>query len=173
MSLRWRHTLLAVAALGAALGSHWLITRAADSAYAPLVQGLFLAQHAGVHGALALGFGWTLRRGSPPLISMLAERVHGHLTPAMARYTRQVTQAWVLYFVAMTAASLGLYLGGQLRAWSLLVNAITPVATLAMFVGEYALRYRLHPEFERVGFSAAMRAYRSHRADQADRGSQA
>lgn len=171
MSPRWRHTLLVVAALGVALASHGLITRAADSAFAPLVQGLFLAQHAGVHGALALGFGWTLRRGQPPLISRLAERVHGPLTPAMAHYTRQVTQAWVLYFVVTAVASVALYLSGQLRAWSLLVNAVTPVATLAMFVGEYVLRYRLHPEFERVGFGEAMRAYRGHRSLPADRNS--
>lgn len=170
MVKRGRLLLLAVAAVGAALGSHWLITQAAQSTFAPLVQGLFLAQHAGVHAALALWFGATLRRGHQPLIALLAQRVHGHLTPAMARYTRQVTLAWVLYFTVMAVVSLGLYCSGQLRAWSLLVNAITPVATLAMFVGEYVLRYRLHPEFERVDFSAAMRAFRAH---QADRGSRA
>jgi uncharacterized membrane protein len=170
-SARWRRTLLAVAALGVALASHRLITQAADSAFAPLVQGLFLVQHAGVHGALALGFGWTLRRGRQPLISRLAERVHGSLMPAMARYTRQVTQAWVLYFAVTAVASVVLYLGGHLRAWSLLVNAVTPLATLAMFVGEYVLRYLLHPEFERVGFGEAMRAYRAHRSPPADRGS--
>ncbi|WP_310461373.1 hypothetical protein [Sphaerotilus sp.] len=169
MAKRGRLLLLALAALGTALGSHWLITRAAQSTFAPLVQGVFLAQHAGVHGALALWFATTLRRGHQPLISTLAQRVHGHLTPAMAHYTRQVTLAWVLYFAAMAAVSLGLYFGGQLHAWSLLVNAITPVATLAMFVGEYGLRYRLHPEFERVGFTAAARAWRLHQADRRSR----
>jgi uncharacterized membrane protein len=170
MVKRGRLLLLAVAAVGAALGSHWLITRAPQSMFAPLVQGVFLAQHAGVHAALALWFAATLRPGHQPLISTLAQRVHGHLTPAMAHYTRQVTRVWVLYFVAMAAVSLALYFGGQLRVWSLLVNAVTPVATLAMFVGEYGLRYWLHPEFERVGFGAAVRAFRAH---QAERGSRA
>lgn len=169
MSARGRLLLLVLAAIGTALGSHWLITRAAQSTFAPLVQGLFLAQHAGVHAALALWFGATLRRGHQPLISQLAQRLHGHLTPAMAHYTRQVTLAWVLYFAAMAAVSLWLYVSGQLHAWSLLVNAITPVATLAMFVGEYLLRYRLHPEFERVDFSAAVRAFRAHQADRGRR----
>ena len=169
MPKRGRLLLLALAAIGVALGSHWLITQAAQSTAAPLVQGLFLAQHAGVHAGLALWFSATLRPGRQPLIALLAQRVHGHLTPAMAHYTRQVTLAWVLYFAAIAAVSLGLYFGGQLMAWSLLVSAVTPVATLAMFVGEYALRYRLHPEFERVGFSAAMRAYRSYRADRGSR----
>jgi len=169
MSARGRLLLLVLAAIGVALGSHWFLTWAAQSTFAPLVQGLFLAQHTGVHAALALWFGATLRRGHQPLISQLAQRVHGDLTPAMVRYTRQVTLAWVLYFLTMAVVSLGLYASGQLHAWSLLVNAITPVATLAMFVGEYALRYRLHPEFERVDFSAAMRAFRAHRTDRGSR----
>jgi uncharacterized membrane protein len=169
MVKRGQLLLLTLAAIGAALGSHWLITQAAQSTFAPLVQGLFLAQHAGVHAALALWFGATLRRGHQPLIALLAQRVHGHLTPAMARYTRQVTLAWVLYFTAMAVVSMALYFGGHLRAWSLLVNAGTPVATLAMFVGEYVLRYWLHPEFERVGFTTAVRAWRQHQSDRQPR----
>ena len=117
MPARGRFLLLVLAALATALGSHWLITQAAQSSFAPLVQGVFLVQHAGVHAALALWFASTLRPGHQPLISLLAQRMHGHLTPAMAHYTRQVTLAWVLYFAAMVAVSLGLYFGGQLRAW--------------------------------------------------------
>lgn len=160
-----RLTGLAALAALAALGSHWLITHAEAAGYTQAVHGLFLAQHAGVHAALGVGFALTLRAGQVPLVSRLAERVHGQLTPAMARYTRQVTQAWVLYFVAMTLSSLGLYAAGCITAWSLLVNAGTPLATLAMFAGEYALRYRLHPEFERVGLVESVRAWRAHQAD--------
>ena len=43
-------------------------------------------------------------------------------------------------------------------------NLLTPLAMLVMFVGEYLLRYRLHPEFERATLAQAVRAY-------ADRGS--
>lgn len=166
--------LLRLAALAAfaallALGSHWLITHAESAGYTQAVHWLFLAQHAGVHAALGAGFALTLRPGQVPLISRLAERVHGHLTPAMAHYTRQVTLAWVLYFAAMTLSSVGLYVAGCITAWSLLVNAGTPLATLAMFVGEYGLRYRLHPEFERVGLAESVRAWRAHQADAADR----
>src|ERR1700712_4951514 len=68
---------------------------------------LYLAQHAGVHGFLAIVFGSTLRTGQKALITILATRVHGgSLTPGMAIYTRHVTLAWVLYFVAMVAISL-------------------------------------------------------------------
>ncbi|MDE2607518.1 MAG: hypothetical protein KGL68_16505 [Burkholderiales bacterium] len=129
---------------------------------------LYLAQHAGVHLALASWFGSTLRRGSEPLVTALARRVHRHFTPEIARYTRQVTLAWTLYFLAMAAASLGLFLAGEFRLWSLLANILTPVLTATFFVGEYLVRYWLHPEFERVGLRQALQAYRAHGAAPAD-----
>src|SRR5688500_13245021 len=63
---------------------------------------LYLAQHAGVHLALGAWFGATLRAGAEPLVTALARRVHT-LTPAMERYSRNVTLAWTLYFVGMAA----------------------------------------------------------------------
>lgn len=123
---------------------------------------LYLAQHAGVHLALAAWFGSTLRQGADPLVSALARRVHGSLTPAMARYTRQVTLAWTLYFLAMATASLALFAAGDFKHWSLLADVLTPVLTAAFFVGEYLVRYRLHPEFERVSLQQAIVAWRAH-----------
>jgi hypothetical protein len=35
------------------------------------------------------------------------------------------------------------------------------VAIAALFVGEHLLRYRLHPEFERVSLLDTVRAYRN------------
>ena len=121
---------------------------------------LYLAQHAGVHLALAAWFGSTLRRGAEPLISMLARKVHRGLTPGMAAYTRHVTLAWTAYFLAMAGASVLLFAAGDFAHWSLLANLLTPLFTAGMFVGEYLVRYRLHPEFERVGLHQAWRAYR-------------
>lgn len=125
------------------------------------VQWLYLLQHAGMHLALALWFGLTLRPGRRPLISALAQRVHGTLSAEMEVYTRHVTLAWVGYFVLITTASLGLFFSGRFAWWSLLANVLTPIAMVLMFVGEYLLRYRLHPEFERVSIGSAMRAWRS------------
>jgi uncharacterized membrane protein len=126
---------------------------------------LYLAQHAGVHLALAGWFGATLRPGKEPLVSALARRVHRNFPPAMARYTRNVTLAWTLYFLGMAMVSLVLFLAGDFAEWSLLANILTPILTAAFFVGEYLLRYRLHPEFEHVGLRQAVQAYRSHAAD--------
>ena len=82
----------------------------------------------------------------------------------MARYTRNVTLAWTLYFLGMAAASLALFAAGDFARWSLLANILTPVLTAAFFIGEYLVRYLLHPEFERVGLLQAVQAYRSHGA---------
>ena len=124
---------------------------------------LYLAQHAGVHLALAAWFGATLRQGAEPLVTALARRVH-HVTPAMEHYTRRVTLAWTLYFMGMAVTSLALFSLGEFAHWSLLANILTPIFTVAFFVGEYLLRYRLHPEFERVSLQRALQAYRSHGA---------
>ena len=125
---------------------------------------LYLAQHAGVHLALAAWFGSTLRAGAEPLISALARRVQRTFSEETARYTRQVTLAWTLYFAGMAVCSLALFLAGDFAHWSLLANILTPVFTAAMFIGEYLLRYWLHPEFERVSLQQAVQAYRSHGA---------
>jgi len=80
----------------------------------------------------------------------------------MERYTRRLTLAWTLYFAAMVVASLSLFLAGEFAHWSLLANILTPVFTAGFFVGEYFLRYRLHPEFERVSLQQVLRAWRRH-----------
>ena len=120
---------------------------------------LYVAQHMGIHLFLAVLFGSTLRAGRQPLITTLAERVHRVFTPDMVAYTRKVTLAWTLYFVAMAAASLLLYALAPFDAWALFANLLTPLATAAMFGAEYVLRYRLHPEFERTSVADAVRSY--------------
>ena len=122
-------------------------------------QVLYLAQHVGVNLFLAVGFGSTLRAGQEPLITTLARRVHHHFTPDMATYTRKVTLAWTLYFVAISALSVALYAGAPFDAWAVYANILTPISVVLMFGGEYLLRYRLHPEFERTSVADAIRSY--------------
>jgi uncharacterized membrane protein len=108
---------------------------------------------------LGISFGLTLRPGARPLISRLADRVHGGLTPAMEQYTRKLTIAWTIYFGAMAALSIGLYTSASFAVWAFFANVLTPAALVLMFVGEYLLRYRLHPEFERATLQDMIRAY--------------
>lgn len=127
------------------------------------VNRLYVLQHAGVHLTLGLAFAMSLR--APPgrsLIGLLASRIH-HLTPAMEHYTHAVTRAWSIYFLAMTAASLVVYAAMPWSAWSVFANLVTPLAAVLMFVGEHQLRYRRHPEFERVSLADGLRAWQERR----------
>jgi uncharacterized membrane protein len=120
-------------------------------------EAIYVAQHAGIHLALGAWFASTLR--TTPLIVQVARRVHD-LTPDMHAYATQVTRAWVIYFVVMATVSVALYALAPFAAWSFFANVVTPVALVVMFVGEHLLRYRLHPEFERVTLRAAVDAWR-------------
>ncbi|MEO8836977.1 MAG: hypothetical protein ABI364_09590 [Caldimonas sp.] len=120
---------------------------------------IYVAQHVAIHVLLAIVFGLTLQRGRESLVTALARRVHGRLTPDMEAYSRRVTLAWTIYFLAMATLSLALFAWAPFDVWAAFANLATPVAMLAMFVGEYLLRYRLHPEFERATLGQALRAY--------------
>ena len=120
---------------------------------------LYLAQHVGVHLFLAVGFGSTLRAGQTSLITTMAARVHRNFTPAMAVYTRKVTLAWTLYFIAMALTSIALYAFASFEAWARFANLLTPLAVAVMFGAEYLLRYHWHPEFERTSVADAIRSY--------------
>lgn len=120
-------------------------------------QAIYLLQHAGIHVALAAWF-WSTIRGTP-LIVQVARRVHA-LTPTMERYATQVTWLWVLYFVAMALLSVALFLHADFDTWSLFATVLTPLSVVALFAGEHVMRYRLHPDFERVSMKRALRAWR-------------
>jgi uncharacterized membrane protein len=124
------------------------------------VQPLYVLQHGAIHAVLGWTFGMTLRPGAKPLITMLAERVHERLVPGQREYTRRLTRAWTIFFVAMIVVSLVIYTTLSWEVWSVFCNLLTPLAAATFFAAEHVLRYRLHPEFERVSMSRALRAYR-------------
>ena len=124
------------------------------------VQLMYVLQHAGIHLALAAGFGLSLRGDAQPLITAMASTLHQKLTPALRAYTRRLTAVWTAYFLGMVVLSLLIYGFAPWPAWSLFCNLFTPLAAVGLFVGEHALRYHWHPEFERVSLRAAFNAYR-------------
>lgn len=124
------------------------------------VNRLYVLQHAGIHLALAWAFALTLRPGGKALIEALAERIHPHFPPPLRAYTRRLTAAWVLYFLAMVLLSGLIYAFAPWPWWSLFCNLATPLLAGVMFVGEHLLRYRWHPEFERITMRRALQAYR-------------
>jgi uncharacterized membrane protein len=118
---------------------------------------LYVLQHVGINALLCGWFGGSLRAGRLSLIGQFAERVHP-LSPAMVKYTAQVTRVWAIYFAAMVVASIAVYASFSFAAWSVLANLLTPLFVGMLFLGEYLLRYRLHPEFERTRLVDAVRA---------------
>jgi len=121
---------------------------------------LYLGQHVGINLGLAWWFGSGLREGHQALVTRMAALVHRHMPPAMVAYTRNVTRAWVVYFIAMSSVSLVLFALASFETWAWFANFATPFALAAMFGGERLLRYRLHPDFERSSVLDAIRAYR-------------
>lgn len=121
---------------------------------------LYLSQHVAINLMLGWWFASSLREGRVALITRLASLVHRDMTPPMLAYTRNVTRAWVLYFVAISLVSLVVFIGASFEAWAWFANFATPLALAAMFIGERVIRYRLHPDFERSSVADAIRAYR-------------
>ncbi|WP_425257921.1 hypothetical protein ACPOLB_20675 [Rubrivivax sp. RP6-9] len=163
--------LLLALAIGGALKRHWP-TLAACAGLALLlvllvarggadINRLYVLQHAAIHASLGWTFGMTLRPGATPLITLMAERVHSVFTPEMRAYTRWLTGAWVLFFAGMIVVSLLVYALAPWTWWSFFCGVLTPAAAVGFFVGEHLMRYRRHPEFERVTLAQAFRAYRA------------
>ena len=109
---------------------------------------LYLIQQAGFYILMALTFGLTLRTGATPLCTRLADKIHGPLSPAELRYTRQVTVAWTLFFVANVAAACVMFGFAPVRIWSLFVNFCALPLVALMFLVEYAVRRRVLPRIE-------------------------
>jgi len=154
-SRRRMGVLALVAALAAVVAFYW-------STLERHFPDLFFVEHAGANLALAFVFGRTLFGGREPLVTGFARIIHGALPPEVKAYTRQVTVAWTLFFLALFTASCVLYLGHFLAAWSLLANILSPILVGTMFVVEYIVRHRVLPDWERVGIMGGVRAFSRH-----------
>lgn len=121
---------------------------------------VFLLQHAGIQALLGLAFARTLRAGQIPMVSRFAAVIHGPLSPALTRYTRQVTWAWTLYFAVMTGLSLLLFWLAPVAVWSAFANLLNLPLLILMFAAEYVVRLFLLAPSDRAGPLEAIRAYR-------------
>ncbi|MES2830988.1 MAG: hypothetical protein V4695_03240 [Pseudomonadota bacterium] len=120
---------------------------------------LYWVEHAGTQLLLCLMFGRTLQPGREPLCTVFARMVHGTMTPALARYTRQITLAWTMFFAVMAALSTGIFFAMPIRTWSIFANFFTAPLTCCMFIAEYAIRRTRNLDTEQVSIFAAVRAF--------------
>jgi uncharacterized membrane protein len=120
---------------------------------------MFMLQEVGVYLMLAWGFGRSLLAGQVPLCTHWAGMLHGPLSAQVQRYTRSVTLAWTVFFVAISLSSALLFRFAPLRVWSVFSNFLTlPLAAL-MFAIEYALRRRRLPWMQHASLADTAHAY--------------
>ena len=120
---------------------------------------IYLLQECGFYGLLAFGFGRSLRRGSTPLCTMLADQVHVPLWSNELRYTRAATTAWCIFFATLVALELLLFFTVPLASWSFFSYFCTLPLVLLMFIAEFAVRRRMLPDTAGAGLWATMRIY--------------
>jgi uncharacterized membrane protein len=157
MVLLWRWSGAFMALLAAAATAYLL--RAFWPLFAQNFSIVYLLQQTGFYSIMAFTFGRSLRKGSVPLCTQLADKVHGPLSALELRYTRQVTLAWVIFFLCDVAANFLLFEFAPLSVWSVFVNFCSLPLILLMFVAEYAVRRRVLPQVQRNGLVATLRVY--------------
>ena len=119
----------------------------------------YLIQRSGIFALLATAFGVTLLPGHTPLISRVADLVHGPLSKQVAVYTRHVTMAWTLFFAIMTGLPPIIFIFAPQHLLFLLTNIITMMLVASMLFAEYIVRCRIIPIGERSGMMEGLRAY--------------
>ena len=118
---------------------------------------VYFIQHAGGNAMLALVFGGSLMGDRVPLCSRIAAIVHNPLEPRVARYTRQVTLAWTIFFVVNACVSAVLFAYAPIVIWSVFANVLDLPLVALMFAVEYGVRHWLLPDIKHVSIFAAMR----------------
>lgn len=115
--------------------------------------------HLAIYLLLLAWFGASLLPGRDPLVTYMARHVHDTMTPELIAYTRRVTVAWCVFFVAMGATSLALFAWAPIGAWSAFVNLLNLPLVAAMFVAEYLWRLLRHPELSRTTIPMMIRSF--------------
>ncbi len=120
--------------------------------------------HAAIYASLLVLFGQSLRPGRTAVVTKLALRFHGVLPSAKRIYTRTVTKAWCIFFLAQLAASALLLCLAPDRVWSLFVNVLDGPLVAAMFLAEFAVRRWLFRHERHHSPLAVARAFARDRA---------
>ena len=81
------------------------------------------------------------------------------MTPRVARYTRQVTLAWTIFFVANACISAVLFAYAPVVIWSVFANILDLPLVALMFAAEYGVRHWLLPDLKHASIFEAMRRY--------------
>jgi uncharacterized membrane protein len=113
---------------------------------------------------LALGtlFGRTLIGERQALVTQFALMAHhGVISPAKARYTRQVTIAWTAFFLLTATVSTVLFWLPLPTAWSIFANLLTIPLIGLMFMAEHIVRHRVLAPDDCSSIADTIRGYRA------------
>lgn len=120
---------------------------------------IYFIQHIALFSVLTLWFGRSLFGQRQAICTHFARFDQPVMNERVVRYTRRITLAWTLFFMAMVCTSIGLFLFTDVRIWSIFVNFLSLPLVALMFVIEYAVRCQQLPE-GKTGITSAFRAYR-------------
>ena len=162
LALAWRSTrrypmLGLVALAGVCL---WLVWPLLESHFG----WIYWLGHESVQWLLLIAFARTLLANRQPLCTQFAEIVHGPLLPRHARYARQVTIAWTIFFASMILTSTALFFMQPVAIWSIFANFVFLPLVALMFIVEYAVRRLLLPDLAEAKIMDAVRAFMHHSA---------
>ena len=110
-----------------------------------------------VPALIQASFGSSLLPGHTPLITRLAEAIHGELPAPLLRYTRSVTWLWTVVLAALLLAIAYFMIFGPLAVWSAIANFGSYLLVGTLLVGEYLYRRLRFRDFDHVGFVESMR----------------
>jgi uncharacterized membrane protein len=108
-------------------------------------------------------FARSLRGNREALITRVARFVHAEVSVERARYTRQVTVFWSVYFAAMAVISVSILTFVSTDAWLFFANVLNLPILVCAFLAEYVYRLVRHPNFAGESLTAPIRAYKRYR----------
>ncbi|MEZ5592816.1 MAG: hypothetical protein R3F53_19775 [Gammaproteobacteria bacterium] len=97
-------------------------------------------------------FGRTLLPGREPLVAAIARSVHGPLAPAVARYTRRLTQLWALLLALLLGEIILVAWLAPPAGTTLLLNLLNPGLVALVFIAEFFWRRRCLPDVQHISF---------------------
>jgi uncharacterized membrane protein len=147
---RWMALFLLAIALTRAIASRDPVWLAAAAGASLLALVGMLANHSLplklypvlVSAVMLIVFGLSLHH-PPSAIERIARLTDPELPPAAVAYTRKVTEAWCIFFIANGSIALATAMWASDRVWALYNGLIAYVLMGAMFAGEKLLRHRL------------------------------
>jgi uncharacterized membrane protein len=124
---------------------------------------LFFLDQTGVYLLMAVVFARTLRGPGESLVTQMARLVHGGvLTARQLVYTRSVTVAWSLFFLAMALVSVALFALAPTAVWSTFAYLLGGPLIALMFLGEFLWRRRALAGEDNATMADAIRAWKAY-----------